>query len=171
MQMRTIKFNPLRVIKKTGKITVASYLQWRKVKTSDYNEFNLIIDESYKLLNDGDFVYKHDGEQLFFYSYDPCKVPILVKMGIDDELSVEWKIGNNFIICHKGTIHSPEDWFTFRMDGTDCDGVPTFSHYDIDRVGESNYITLFEPLTVGLVKKWFGWFLWSLENSRLKTKP
>lgn len=46
--MRTIKFRPLRVIKKTGKITVASYMQWRKVMTADYNQFNLIISDDHK---------------------------------------------------------------------------------------------------------------------------
>lgn len=60
--MRTIKFRPLRVIKKTGKIAVASYMQWRSIKTADYNNFNLVIDESYKMLNDADYVYDHLGK-------------------------------------------------------------------------------------------------------------
>lgn len=168
--MRTIKFRPLRVIKKTGKITVASYMQWRSIKTADYNNFNLIIDESYKMLNDDDFVYNHNGKQLFFYGYNPGSVPIIIKRGFEDKQDLKWEVGNNFIIQNKGTIYSPEDWFTFRMDGTDCDGVPTFSHWDADYIMQDHTIkyTLFEPLTVGMVKMWFGWFLWQLDNSRLK---
>lgn len=81
-----------------------------------------------------------------------------------------WKHGNNFIIHNKGTIYNPNDWFSFRMDGTDCDGVPTLNFYTADYIAtHSSYIHLFEPLTVGMVKMWFGWFLWSLENSRLQS--
>lgn len=168
--MRTIKFRPLRVIKKTGKITVASYIQWRSVKTADYNNFNLVIDENYKMLNDSEFVYDYNGEQLFFYGYNPGSVPIISR---EEQVSTEkykWETGNNFIIHSKGTIYSPEDWFTFRMDGTDCSGVPTFSHWTIDYIMKDHTIKylLFEPLTVGVVKMWFGWFLWQLDNCRLK---
>lgn len=157
--MRTIKFRPLRVIKKTGKITVASYMQWRSIKTADYNEFKLIIEESYKMLNDDDFVYRHDGKQLFFYGYNPSEVPVISGEQAKDAL---WKQGNNFII-------NRIDWWTFRMDGTDCDGVPTFSHYDADYIvsDDTRNYTLFEPITVKMVKMWFGWFLWQLDNSRL----
>ena len=42
--MKTITFRPLRRIKKTGKIVVASYMQWRKVKTADYSKFKLVVD-------------------------------------------------------------------------------------------------------------------------------
>ena len=167
--MKEIKFRPLRVIKKTGKITVASYMQWRSIKTADYNQFSLVIDESYKMLNDDNFVYDHNGKQLFFYDYNPGKVPIYLKTSLED-YEPEWKTGNNFIIHHKGTIYSPEDWFTFRMDGTDCDGVPVFSHYNADYIvsDHTRRYDLFEPLTVGMVKMWFGWFLWQLDNCRLK---
>lgn len=166
--MRTIKFRPLRVIKKTGKITVASYMQWRSIKTADYNNFNLIIDESYKMLKDSDFVYNHLGEQLFFYGYNPGNIPIIIKRGFEDKQGLKWEPGNNFIIHNKGGIYG-DDWFTFRMDGTDCDGVPTLNFYTVDYIAtHSSYVHLFEPLTVGMVKMWFGWFLWQLDNSRLK---
>lgn len=167
--MWTIKFRPLRVINKTGKIIVASYPQWRSIKTADYNNFNLVIDESYKMLNDDDFVYNHKGKQLFFYGYNPGNVPIFISTGLEDKHHLKWEPGNNFIIHNKGTIYSPHDWFTFRMDGTDCDGVPTLNFYTADYITtHSSYIHLFEPLTVGMVKIWFGWFLWQLDNSRLK---
>lgn len=171
MSIRTLKFRPLRVIKKTGKITVASYMQWRSIKTADYNNFNLIIDESYKMFNDADFVFNHKGKQLFFYGYNPGTVPIIKRVILDIEdieknPTPEWKMGNNFILHNKG-LYS-DDWFTFRMDGTDCDGVPTLNFYTADYIAtHSSYIHLFEPLTVGIVKMWFGWFLWQLENSRL----
>ncbi len=180
--MKTIKFRPLRVVKKGRKIVVASYNQWRSIKTANYNNFNLIIDESYKMLNDEDFVYNHLGKRLFFYGYNPGQVPIIKKYYFDvdfDSLEdainytqdLEFKVGNNFIIHHSGTINSPEDWFTFRMDGADCDGVPTLSFYTADYIAtHSSRIDLFEPLTVNMVKMWFGWFLWNLENSILKLK-
>lgn len=161
---KTIKFRPLRVIKKTGKITVASYMQWRRIKTADYNKFTLIIDESYKLLADDEFVYNHEGEQLFFYDLKPDDIKIFVWnkiQGIDSQIqgeknyAIDWGSGSNL---------------NYNCRGLDCDGVPVFSHKDTHAVSQSSweYIMQFEPLTVGVVKMWFGWFLYQLENSVLK---
>lgn len=159
--MRTIKFRPLRVIK-GGKIAVASYPQWRSIKTSDYNSFNLVIDKSYKMLNDADFVYNHKGEQLFFYDYSPNE--IIVNPNIPDKLYLEFRDKNPYILLDKG------DYKTYWCRGLDCDGVPTFSHWTLNYIMQDNTIKYkaFEPLTVGMVKMWFGWFLWQLENFRLK---
>lgn len=169
--IRTIKFRPLRVIKKTGKIMVASYMQWRIIKTADYNSFILMVDENYKMLNDSDFVYNHLGKQLFFYGYNPGRVPIIKRVildfeDIEENPTPEFKTGNNFILQNSGLQGG--EWFTFRMDGCDCDGVPTLNFYTADYIAtHSSYINLFEPLTVKMVKQWFGWFLWQLENSKL----
>lgn len=141
--MKTIIFRPLRRIKKTGKITVASYMQWRKVKTADYSKFNLIIDDEYKRLPSDELVYDNKGENLFWRELDP------------------------------------EQLFAR---GLDCDGVPTFSHgtqknitignmyrYTLEEVSEVlNPMKEYELLTVGIVVKWFGWFLYQLENNSLK---
>src|SRR5688572_7137745 len=74
--MRTIAFRPLRRIKKTGKITVASYMQWRKVMTADYSKFNLVVDNEYKLMPKDEYVYDHNGELLYFFNYNPADVPV-----------------------------------------------------------------------------------------------
>lgn len=72
---------------------------------------------------------------------------------------------------HKG---EPLFFFTYRPDehtsfpyphGLDCDGVPTFSHNTADRIaGDFDDMEQFEPLTVGMVTKWWGWLLYRMEN-------
>lgn len=161
--MKTITFRPLRRIKKTGKITVASYAQWRKVKTADYNKFRLIVDNEYKTMPKGEYVYNHEGEQLFFYAYNPNDIPIFNWSPVWDletirqnhiSYGINWGGGN----C-----------INFHADGLDCDGVPTLSHYSADSIAE-HYKNMndFEPLTVQMVVKWFGWFLLQLDNSYLQ---
>lgn len=63
------------------------------------------------------------------------------------------------------------------MRGTDCVGTPTFSHFTQEYVSEHycnsiggfpDRIFDFNPLTVETVIKWFGWFIYQLENSYLK---
>ncbi len=51
-------------------------MQWNKVKTANYNEFNLIINEDYKKFRADDFVYDHEGNHLFFYPYNPSEIPV-----------------------------------------------------------------------------------------------
>jgi hypothetical protein len=103
--MKVVIFKPLRRIKKTGKITVASYMQWRKVKTSDYNNFSLIIDDEYKSFPKDEYVYDHKGENLFWYNFkNPQDVPkmnisiqsICERFGISTEHleGEEWKIAD-----------------------------------------------------------------------------
>lgn len=167
--MKTITFRPLRRIKKTGKLTVASYMQWRKVKTADYNKFNLIIDNEYKRMPDDDFVYNHEGEQLFWFNHrSPEKLPknyadyesIFRNLNIprDEFEGEEWKLSEPLT-----------QGFHYSVQGFDCDGVPVFSHNSADYIA-THYKDLnqFEPLTVGLVKLWFGWFIYQLQNSDLK---
>lgn len=170
--MRTIKFRPLRVIKKTGKITVASYIQWRGVKTADYNNFTLVIDENYKMLNDSEFVYDHLGKQLFFYDFNPNNIIINPEIPKSDGFRpsaentdeyLNFRNDNPYILLDKG------DYKTYWCRGLDCEGVPTFNHFTADYIAtHSTHIYLFEPLTVGMVKMWFGWFLWQLDNCQLK---
>jgi hypothetical protein len=165
--MKSVTFRPLRRIKKTGKITVASYMQWRKVMTSDYYNFNLLVNDDYKKFPEDEFVYNHRGEQLFWYNHtnpeslprnypdinSACKIFGVDKSHFEGE---EWKF--------KEPIGKGFHW---SVRGFDCDGVPTFSHYDANHVASHNNINDFEPLTVGMVAKWYGWFLWQLNNSNL----
>lgn len=163
--MRKIKFRPLRVVKKTGKVTVASYMQWRKVMTANYNKFNLITSDDYKKMAKDDFVHNHKGELLFFYDYNPADVPIFQYSKLFD-LDAIRKNNKQY-----GILWNYESDVNYIMKGADCNGVPTFSHYTIHYL--ANYvqdITDFEPLTVERVVKWYGWFLWQLENAYLNTK-
>mgnify|MGYP003521417859 CR=1 FL=1 len=147
-------------------------MQWRKIKSNDYGTLNLIIDNSYKSMNDSEYVYNSKGEQLFWYNHiEPEKLP-LNYFDIESAVSV---FGEYIREHFKG-----EEWklteplgkgFHTSVKGFDCDGVPVFSHYSADYIG-THYtdIDAFEPLTVGMVKLWFGWFLYQLENSVLQSK-
>lgn len=161
--MRTIKFRPLRVIKKTGKVTVASYMQWRTVMTADYNNFNLVITDEHNKMSKGDFVHNHKGEPLFFYDYNPADVPVFQWTELFDLDKIR-ETNEQY-----GILWRYESHVNYSMKGTDCDGVPTFSHFTANHIADSfKDITIFEPLTVGMVLKWYGWFLWRLNNSCLK---
>lgn len=156
--MRTIIFRPLRRIKKTGKITIASYMQWRKIKTADYSNFKLVIDTEYKTLPLDEYVFNHKGENLFWWDYNPEKIPTIT--------GHELKDGERFY---------PDQWKTtydmYSAKGLDCDGVPTFSHYTANKIINNNPdLTEFEPLTVATVTKWFGWFLYKLQNNETTFK-
>lgn len=162
--MRTIKFRPLRLIKKTGKITVASYMQWRKVMTADYSKFNLIISDDHMKMAKGDLVHNHKGEPLFFYDYNPADVPVF-QWSILFDLDAITENNKQYGILWRYSNH-----VNYRMDGTDCGGVPTFSHFTADHIATfCRDVTAFEPLTVEMVSKWYGWFLWRLDNSYLET--
>ncbi len=173
---REIVFRPLRLIKKTGKITVASYTQWSKVKTADYNEFNLVINDEYKAFSKDELVYNHNGENLFWKDFDPDKIPYLPPYILREEnyeYPKQWRTNYNM---------GYSDSFCAR--GLDCSGIPTFSHgtaqnltngnirnYTLEEVVEVlNPMNEYELLTVGVVVKWFGWFLYQLQNSNLKIK-
>ncbi len=156
--MKKITFRPLRRIRKTGKITVASYMQWRKVKTADYSNFILVVNDEYKSFDKDAFVYDHNGEQLFWRNYNPEEIPTLNRYALIDGQQPPyppmWK----------------SEWGSYSANGLDCDGVPTFSHgtaksivnhYKLESVQE------FKPLTVEIVTWWFGWFLYQLKNNEL----
>lgn len=158
--MKTITFRPLRRIKKTGKIAVASYMGWRKVKTADYGKFNLVIDNEYKDMPMGEYVHDHEGELLFFYAYNPADIPVFNSQLVD----LEYIFATTDVRGFYGETANH-----YSGNGIDCDGVPTFSHFSADYLGKHEYdVNKFEPLTVGMVVKWFGWFLLQLDNSYLQ---
>jgi hypothetical protein len=157
--MKIITFRPLRKIKKTGKITVASYMQWRKVKTADRNKFKLIISDEYKAFTSSELVYNHNGENLFWRHYNPEEIPVL----------------NDYALIDGEQPPYPPMWKTYygmySAKGLDCEGVPTFSHGTSDNIYNSKAdMKGFEPLTVEIVRWWFGWFLYQLENNELAFK-
>ncbi len=178
--MREITFRPLRRIKKTGKIVVASYMQWNRVMTSDYNEFKLTVNDEYKTFPKDEFVYNHLGELLFFMDYNPADVPVYDSKAeriLDEDwldklhhkkqpFGIRWE--------NDGTYTSHVN---YSMPCTDCIGTPTFTHFTMEYVSEyycnsrggyPEKIHDFNPLTVGIVVKWFGWFLYQLQNSHLQ---
>lgn len=159
--MKSISFRPLRRIKKTGKIVVADYRQWRKIATADYNKFNLIIDREYNKLPSDEFVYDHKGELLYWFIYNPGDIPIIDAKAGFNYTAARQKYGQ-FIIAHN------DGYIAYFVTGLDCDGVPAFCHYNQDRVARDfQDMSVFEPLTVETVVKWFGWFLYNLDNSYL----
>lgn len=155
--MKTITFRPLRRIKKTGKITVASYMQWRKVKTADYSKFNLVANDEYKSFHKDELVYDHNGENLFWRHYNPEDIPMLTGYELSDgeppPYPPMWKT----------------DFGMYSAKGLDVDGVPTFSHGTANEIYNSRAdLKEFEPLTVEIVRWWFGWFLYQLQNNNLQ---
>lgn len=157
--MKKILFRPLRKVKKTGRIVVASYMQWRKVKIADYNEFTLIVNEEYKGFGKDELVYNHNGENLFWRHYNPEEIPMI----------------NHYALVDGERPPYPPMWRSesgaYSAKGLDCDGVPAFSHGTADNIYNSRAdMNDIEPLTVGVVSWWFGWFLYNLNNSRLLAK-
>lgn len=162
--MKTIKFRPLRLIKKTGKITVASYLQWNRCKTANYwGEFNLIIDEDYKKFDPDAFVYDHNGDQLFFFTYNPAEIPVFnftQFMDLETIRAAHSQYGIRW--------DSNKESVSYTAKGTDCSGTPIFSHLTADYVAtQYKDVTQFEPLTVKTVVFWFGWFLYTLDSAKI----
>jgi hypothetical protein len=156
--MKTIVFRPLRRIKKTGKVTVASYSQWRKVKTADNSKFKLIIDDEYRTFPKDELVYDHNGDNLFWRHYNPEEIPMLNQYALSDgefpPYPPMWKT----------------DYGMYSAKGLDCDGVPTFSHGTADEIVKdpNRDLNEYTPLTVEIVNWWFGWFLYQLQNNELK---
>ena len=161
--MKELKFRPLRKVK--DKIVVASYMQWRRAMTADYNKFNLLVDASYRLIDPQDHVRNHKGELLYFFRYNPADVPVFQwnKFMDLERIRAEHK--------YYGILWNESNHVNYHMDGADCDGVPTFSHWTADYVADywKDVISV-HPLTVETVCKWFGWFLWQLNNSQLEFK-
>lgn len=150
-----IKFNPLRKLP-SGKIAVASYMQWRKIKVADRRGLILLLDPAYKDFDDSALVFNHKGINLFWRNYDPETIPLMS----------DYRLQNGERVPH------PEMWKTdygmFSGWGLDCDGVPTFSHHTPDHVWDRVKMKDFEPLTVDIVKWWVGWFIYQLENTEIK---
>jgi hypothetical protein len=137
-------------------------MQWRKVMTADYNKFHLTVIDEYKAMNPNEFVYNHKGELLYFYTYNPADVPVFQYTNLLDLDEVR---ANN---KNYGIHWDYHNHVNYRMDGADCGGVPTFSHWTAEYIAENiKSIEPFEPLTVAAVTKWFGWFLYQLNNSYL----
>lgn len=166
--MKQITFRPIRKDKKTGKMIVASYMQWRKVWTANYGKCELTIVNEYKGVNPDDFVYNHKGDQLFWFNHkDPDALPknyanierTCELLGIEEEVFAgeEWKLTEPLT-----------QGFHWSVRGFDCDGIPNFSHCDANYCTQFDDMEQFEPLTVGMVVLWFGWILCRLENTTLK---
>lgn len=160
--MKTIKFRPLRRLKNTGKIVVASYTTWNSVRCADYNKFNLIVDNEYRNMPSGEFVYNSDGELLFFYQYSPNNIPIF-----------NYPFSMDVSEIHALTSVRGLNWgesISYSGIGIDCCGTPTFSHYTADKIADHfcNTINEFEPLTVGKVIEWYAWWLFLLKNASIK---
>jgi hypothetical protein len=180
--LKEITFRPLRRIKKTGKISVASYMQWYKVRCADYGKFSLKIDEEYKMLPSDEYVYNHKGERLFWRDYNPSDIPIfnhsVVKLHNDfDNWDDTLSVFENLSAANKetgwGYLWHIGGSINYHCKGLDINGTPTFSHGTEKQI-VSGYklesISQFEPLTVRMVTKWFGWFLYQLENVQLQNK-
>lgn len=156
--MKEITFRPLRRIKKTGKLCVASYMQWRKIKVADYAKFRLVISDEYKSFQKDEYIYNHEGKQLFWRNYNPEEIPLLTGL---ESLDGESPYAGQWLTL----------WGMYSARGLDCDGVPTFSHHTADEIYNSKAdMTDFEPLTVETVVWWFGWFLYQLNNNELNYK-
>lgn len=140
-------------------------MQWRKVMTADYSKFNLIIDDEYKIFPKDEFVHRHDGELLYWFRYNPSDIPIFNSIPLE---SVDDSVPLKYQHFH-GTRWVDSDRIYYIAPGLDCDGVPTFSHLTTDRVADSSKdVDDFDVLTVETVAKWFGWFLFQLNNSYLQ---
>lgn len=164
--MKTITFRPLRLVRKSGKIVVASYPKWNQVKTADYhcNKFNLIIDDEYKTFPGDCNVFDHTGEHLFWRDFNPSDITIFDSGAlsvnemrqINPRYAIRWSCTGNV---------------SYSVVGLDCLGTPTFSHGTIKNItsGAAD-VRPYELLTVDMVRKWFGWFLYNLENSLIERK-
>jgi hypothetical protein len=164
MAITVIKFRPLRRVSKTGKIAVASYGLWNSVRVADNNPFELIVNNEYKDFPKQEYVYNHKGEQLFFYDYNPYKMP-MYKPGIplDRDRREIIKEHGGYGLSYKG------GYVNYSAKGLDCEGTPCLSHYTMDYVADHNYnISDFEPLTVHMAIEWYGWFLLNLKNAKIK---
>lgn len=169
--MKTVKFRPLRRIKKTGKIAVAPYMQWRKVKTADYDvfgSFRLHIFRDHENMLSHEPVYNHKGEQLFWFNHQNQEA--LPKNYVNIfEAAERFGIPREHFEGEEWKVSEPiGEGFDPYVMGFDCDGVPVFSH-NTAKYAATHYDNMdqFEPLTVGLVLKWYGWFLWTLKNAQL----
>jgi hypothetical protein len=122
--MKSITFRPLRRIQKTGKITVASYMQWRRVKTADYSEFTLVIDECYKEFDSAEYVHDHKGKLLFWYNHpNPQALPL--RYANIDSVCKFLGVEKDYFEGEEWKLNQPlGEGFATSVQGFDCDGVP-----------------------------------------------
>jgi len=163
--MKQLNFRPLRINKKTGKVVVSSYMSWHKVKCANYSDFHLNVISDYKQMNPLDYVYDHNGELLYHFNYNPWDV--FVYHGTCLDSGFDW----DYLRHDHGSFSIYDgDRYSFHWKGADVQGTPTFSHLTADKIANAGYTNMneFEPLTVGYVISWLGWFLYHLENSKLK---
>jgi len=166
--MKKIKFRPLRRVKKTGQVVVASYQQWRSIKTADYSEFQLSFETTYAEFDEDEVVHNHLGEPLFWYQYLPDAITEICIEEVPRMAPFELRVHNWAAIHHLRpyAVRMNERWTSFTScRGLDCDGVPTFSHYTSEEIAKGKLDPFqFEPLTVGMVKRWLEWFIMNLKN-------
>lgn len=154
-----ITFRPLRLNKKTGKIMVASYMQWNKVRVlNDYHSgAKVLIDQQYKSFPKNALVHNHKGETLFWRIDSPVDLPTLNYIpDFDWDKAREDNPLGFFLQGQHNSTHVGQ---------LDCTMTPAFSHYTQKYIA-THYddMSLWEPLTVATVQKWFGWFLYNCEN-------
>lgn len=161
--MRVIKFRPLRRLK-TGKLAVASYMTWHKVRCANRYDLNLVIDAEYKAFPQDEFVYNHKGEHLFWFDFQPKDISVFTYGDYDDGINLE--------LIREHFEHYGIDWnsghpVNYNVRGLDCEGTPTFSHITHKEAAQWEDVTQFSPLTVKTVRLWLEWFLYNLENSNI----
>lgn len=161
--MKEIKFRPLRRIKKTGKICVASYMQWNAIMTADYDKFKLTVVDEYSKMPKDEFVYNHLGELLYFFDFDPNDIPIFDTY--ESNGIMRYINGRP----HYGITHGHYHHTAFNVRGTDCYGIPIFTHLDANNIG-THYDNPFDftPLTVDIVVKWLCWIMFRLKRAEIE---
>lgn len=167
--MKTIKFIPLRRVKKTGKIVVSTDSQWNKVRSADeIYGLDLILISDLSKLDPNKRVYNHKGELLFWYNHkNPDSLRMLTIADIKQSMD-ENGFDSSVIDGEEYKLKSMEEKLHWSVKGFDCNGTPVFSHYTIDYIGQQNMeVKDFEILTVGTVLKWYGWFIYNLKNSKI----
>lgn len=155
--MKSIKFRPLRYVKKSKKIVVASYAQWKNIKSYDYGcmPFELILNTDFRYMDANSYVYNHKGENLFWHDINIESI-ITVETN-DDYQKKYWKTCTGY----------------YSVSGLDCDGVPVFTNgttLNISNLRDLNEIDKYEPLDVKTVVKWLWWFIYELKNCNVIKK-
>lgn len=163
--MKNINFRPLRRVRKTGKIAVAAYDQWYKIKCAAlYGGVELYVDPEYRLLPVDEYVHNHLGVPLFFWPYKPDDIAVF-----QCPVSMEYGQLQREFLNH--AIRYSEHSWGYRSKGLDVDGTPYFSHLTIDYIAEHyKDFADYEPLTVGVVLDWYGWFLQGLKTVKFVSK-
>lgn len=159
--MVTHNFKPLRLVKKTGKITVASYSNWRRIKCKDWVGNQVCLIREYDQLDPSAHVYNHKGHNLFFPNVKPWDIPAY---------SLNAAAEANLDFSQRHSIDYGNGQKSYWGTGIDNEGVPTFSFFTSSYVAQhcSKQLLEFEPLTVEMVADWAGWFLYNLQRCEVK---